>query len=419
MYLASVGCAKEAADVSAAYRQLGTLTLEVTIGAEDGEPEYLFSSIMDVLPAQDGTVWVLDGTILARTIRQFDSEGIFLREVGRRGGGPGEFGLPSALAQLTDGRVVLRDASRPDHLLVYHADGSPDTTWVFNPPIDGSTNPRHALLADRNGLLWVLQTGGGLVRVNGRWESARGTHRYYRLRSNGAILDTVLVPQLPKLPLDGVGASGRLPSGGRFSQGIQIPYQPWYTWGWSPEGYFVTGRTDNYRIDFWNAPSADEERLDASRWTAGEPVKVIRRQVPPVRVSKEERSDLRKQIRQQLAQLPGDPSGPVPEIARIKPYFRMIFFGQDGRMWVWVHIPSERITPASFESEEGTLTPDWHEPLAFDVFESDGTFLGRVVLPSEAYPYPNFVRTRGDWVWCVIVEESGAQVVHRYRITWP
>jgi hypothetical protein len=415
-------CANEDADKRAAYTRVATLSPEVTIGAIDGAPEYLFGSILDVLPARDGKVWVLDGSGTIRgpfRLRQFDAEGTFLREVGRPGGGPGEFEHPSALAEISDGRVVLRDASRPDHLLVYSADGSTDTTWSFNPPIDGWTHPPDALFADRDGYLWVSETGAGLVRMNGRWQRTRGVARYYRVNCTGAILDTILAPQLPVLPARQVAVTERLPTGGRSTVGIAVPFEPGYLWAWSPEGYFATGRTDDYRIGLWRVPPAGERHLSVSDWAAADPVQFIGRSLPPVRVSLEERRDLRKQLQQQVDRLPGTPSGPVPDISSVKPFFRSILFGQEGRMWVWVHMPSERIEPVPGDTEESGPAYTWREPLAFDVFESGGVFLGRVVLPPEAYPHPHLLRSRRDWVWCVIVDKSGAQMVRRYRVTWP
>ena len=60
--------------------------------------------------------------------------------------------------------------------------------------------------------------------------------------------------------------------------------------------------------------------------------------------------------------------------------------------------------------------PDrWREPVAFDVFESDGSYLGRVRTPLEfsSSPTPVF---DGDFVWAVTRDELGVQRVVRFRI---
>ena len=58
---------------------------------------------------------------------------------------------------------------------------------------------------------------------------------------------------------------------------------------------------------------------------------------------------------------------------------------------------------------------NWVEPLRYDVFEPDGTYLGVVVPPDGFFPYTNPVFD-GDYVWAVTRDELGVQRVARYRI---
>jgi hypothetical protein len=62
----------------------------LTIGAESGEQEYLFSLIRSVIRLDDGRIVVGDGG--SRQVRFYDSTGRFLGATGRAGQGPGEFG---------------------------------------------------------------------------------------------------------------------------------------------------------------------------------------------------------------------------------------------------------------------------------------------------------------------------------------
>lgn len=57
----------------------------------------------------------------------------------------------------------------------------------------------------------------------------------------------------------------------------------------------------------------------------------------------------------------------------------------------------------------------WREPLRYDVFESDGTYLGVMVPPDGFSPYPNPVFD-GDHVWAATRDELGVERVVRYRI---
>ncbi len=69
-----------------------------SIGAVEGEPEYQLYKAWDATRLSDGTIAVANsGT---SEIRFFDSDGMFIRSVGRSGGGPGEFRDAHALRAL-------------------------------------------------------------------------------------------------------------------------------------------------------------------------------------------------------------------------------------------------------------------------------------------------------------------------------
>lgn len=57
----------------------------------------------------------------------------------------------------------------------------------------------------------------------------------------------------------------------------------------------------------------------------------------------------------------------------------------------------------------------WNEPLRYDVFGPDGTYLGVVFPPEDFDPIPRPVFD-GDYVWAVSTDELGVERVVRYRI---
>src|SRR5262245_59126486 len=59
------------------------------IGETDGAPEYLFSRLGGVQLRDDRIVVADNGSA---QLRFYDGRGRFLKSIGRRGGGPGEFG---------------------------------------------------------------------------------------------------------------------------------------------------------------------------------------------------------------------------------------------------------------------------------------------------------------------------------------
>ena len=106
-----------------------------------------------------------------------------------------------------------------------------------------------------------------------------------------------------------------------------------------------------------------------------------------------------------------------PPIPDEKPAFGDLYAGRDGR--IWVGVPQEGIeedNPDYDPREEGSLPTRWREPTAFDVFEEEGVYLGRVEAPADfsAYPTPVF---DGDHVWAVTRDELGVQRVVRFRLT--
>jgi hypothetical protein len=54
----------------------------------------------------------------------------------------------------------------------------------------------------------------------------------------------------------------------------------------------------------------------------------------------------------------------------------------------------------------------------FDVFETDGTYVGRVPMPENMGRYPRPL-IRGDQVWAVTRDEFDVQRVVRYRLVPP
>jgi hypothetical protein len=80
----------------------------LTIGQTDGEREYLFSRIRSAILLPGGRIGVVDQH--AEGIRVFSPEGIFEREIGRRGEGPGEFVRLSVMRFVPPDTILVHDS---------------------------------------------------------------------------------------------------------------------------------------------------------------------------------------------------------------------------------------------------------------------------------------------------------------------
>jgi hypothetical protein len=94
-----------------------------SIGVELGDSNYVFGSIEAVSHTAGGNLLVLDRP--ACSVKEYTPEGDFVRSLGRRGSGPGEFINPLSMTRLTDGRIAVLDQQTGGlHLF------SPEGEWL-------------------------------------------------------------------------------------------------------------------------------------------------------------------------------------------------------------------------------------------------------------------------------------------------
>lgn len=81
----------------------------VSIGALEGDPEYLLSRVFTAAMLSDGGIVVADGG--TSTLRWYDSTGTFLFQRGGSGEGPGEFGRIGRVGGTAGDTLVITDSS--------------------------------------------------------------------------------------------------------------------------------------------------------------------------------------------------------------------------------------------------------------------------------------------------------------------
>ena len=139
----------------------------LTLGKPGGaaEPDYFYQP-NDVVVAPNGDIFVAEGHGGANDrILKFSKDGKFIKSIGKKGSGPGEFNGPHALAFDSKGRLIVGDRSN-NRIQIVDQDGKfiSETTEFGRPS---------GIWVDKNDVLYVADSESGSVNPN-RPEWRRG-----------------------------------------------------------------------------------------------------------------------------------------------------------------------------------------------------------------------------------------------------
>jgi hypothetical protein len=376
-----------------------TLVEELRIGKLDGPPEYTFGTVSALVAGRDGGVYVADEE--SHAIRQYDSTGVHVRSFGGLGAGPGEFDRLNGMAGLPDGRLALWDPTN-GRINVYSPTGESIDTWAF-PTGSFRSFGRNMVFSDSAGhtyLKFDVPAPAGAPSATGMPPKRDALFRYDR---TGVLDDTLPAPvwadQPPQMTIT-IIREGRVVGASTY----YVRWRPTMTWTFSPLGYFVAGRTDRYAID--------ELRPDG---------KIVRiaRDMAQVRLDPEERATEEESLTRNIRRNSPDWKWTGPPMPEVKPFFDQIICGLDGRIWVSVSQPSERVANVVTTPSRPDAPPPpkwrWRSPVVYDVFEPDGRYLGNVRMP----PRTSLYAMRGSQVWGVVRDSLDVEYVTRFRIEPP
>ena len=361
------------------------LVEEVRIGQLDGPDEYTFGEVNALATGPDGTLYVLDRQVPA--LRTYAPDGSYLGDLGREGEGPGEIKNPdSGLAVLADGRVLLRDPGNA-RITVFGPEGEYETEWR----IRGSSFTSTPLYIDDRERAYVQ-----LFQF-----TDEGAHfSFVRYGPDGVAGDTIEVPRTEDAPRLTAVREG---DGGTSRSTRSVPFWPMLTTELSRSGEFLIGDPAAYSIDVPHPGG----------------VLRIQRAYQPVPVGAGEKANTRERVTHNMRQTDPGWDWDGPAIPDVKPAFRSVMVDADGRIWVDLYAPAEPIPAEEIvEPEPGADEAPparWREPTRFDVFEPDGTYLGRIEAPRGFQTYPR-AAIEGDRVWAVVRDELDVPYLVRFRI---
>jgi len=366
----------------------GTVTLqpEVSIGMVEGPDEYLIGDPRSVAVGPDGTVYLLDTQV--PVLRAYAPDGTYLRDIGRQGGGPGEYESPDGMTAMADGRVLVRDPGAA-RIVVFSGVGEFIEQW----PLSGGFNTSSPLHTDTLGQVYTLVL---LNPGTPPWEWIMGVRRY---SPTGEPLDTIRAPTWDYEP-------ARLTaSRENSSTSSRVPFTADDHWTFSPLGYMVGGVSSAYRIDLYRS---------------GEPVLRLERAFEPVPVHPEEAEERRQAQIERFQRQYGSWRWNGPPIPETKPPFRDVIVSDEGNLWVQLSAEGSAVmTQAEAREEElrsGRAQLRYAEPIVFDVFAPSGEYLGQVATPEQFSAAPEPI-IRGDTVWAVQRDELDVPRIVRYHVT--
>ncbi len=374
-----------------------TLTELWRIGDADGvDTTISFGSIGEFALKPDGTVAVYDYT--GPTVRTYDASGRYLRSVGRKGAGPGEYSQNNGMTYLADGRLALWDPSTA-RITLYDDDGRVQSEW--KPPVTGSFSS-NALSMIASHALAVNAS----LRENSPDDApptpsrTLGQPAYFLYDSTGTITDTLRVPK-PLKETEFISAERE-----GMSIMYAVPFAPLALDALRPDGQLVVTFSREYSIDISNG---------------ARPIR-IERDIAFVPTTEGERAGERAIVEYQFQRSMPDWRWQGATIPDVKPAIRSLKSAADNRLWVRISAPGELIpeserAPQASPAVAGSRPPRpvalWREPSWYDVFEPSGEFFARIVMP----PRSRLLGARGDLAWGVVTDEDDVPFLVHWRIT--
>lgn len=337
---------------------------DLRIGSLDGGPEE-FSRITDLEVDQWGRIYVLQGP----EVRVFNTDGEYVRTVGRSGGGPGEFKGPIGIDIDSMGRLWVTDAM----------------------------NLRYTVFDSSGALHLIRSRHDRFVPFGGDWADRIGVdgtfydtdihslapsvfeRRYFRLDTALSPIDTIAVPPYDRTP----STELRPPR----------PYPPRIRSVLDGRGYVWCALTTEYRIVQLRFP--------------GDTVRSVERAFEPPAVTDDERAAIEEALRRGNREIGLPGTRQQVEIPSHKPALARFFVDAQGYLWT--------VPYGANDGETRTL----------DVFDPEGRYLGearanftigleRTAMPSVGRGTPIIVR--GNHLYAVSFDDWDVPYVVRARI---
>lgn len=367
-----------------------------TLGTFEGGDWDAFGRLRAVAFGPEGDLFILDQQ--AAQVHRVSASGEYLGSVGRKGGGPGEYELPTGMRVAPDGRVLVRDTRRASWTVF-----GPDGTYLENLRLDGSLGRPASLRIRRDGSIVGVPNEVLMVEAG-------------RLKRTYMVDGAASLPDAERLPLIALDADGqaphilsemRLPERQAVNgQVVETAFLSGFTWDLLPDGRVVVADSVVWELRVVGSAETPDLRI----W----------RSIPPMAVT----AQMRENEIERRAALPSggwsggavSSGGTAPEgreaivrataerlrsglrFADVRPAIRRIMTDPEGRIWV-------SRTPESV---------DRGAPGLVDVLDASGRYLGTV----SDFSLPDAVGPDGLMAW-IGTGEFDIPLVTIRRVTIP
>lgn len=372
-----------------------------SVGAVEGQSWEMLDNAEQAVFDRADNLYVLDRGN-ARVL-VFDRGGRFVRQLGKKGGGPGELEIPVGVAVLADGNVAVLDVAHRN-VSLFGAGGRFVRTVPWDP---GWGLPMRPMMADpRSGVVAMLRPGLSPEALRGG-TALRRTQALSRVTLAGTPTATRLVEIPDPTVIQTSGSS----SGATRSFNMRMlgppEFSPVTAWGVLPGGGVALTHTQLYTVKVFDA--------------SGRPVRWLQRPVHVRRPTERDRQRARETLRERMqsgrgmitmtrvqgsggggAAPRGGGSGGVPR-EQIEQRLRELQFADTVRT-----IQGMTVTPGGklwIERTPGNIG----DPGPIDIVTADGRYLGTVT----GIKLPAAVSATGRAAWLERDDDDVEHVVVR------
>ena len=369
------------------------LVEEASIGVEAGADEYMFGQITG-LAADDRHIYVLETR--PPVVRVYGLDGTHIRNIGRRGQGPGEFAFPESIVAMPDGRLMVRDDGNA-RINFFSVEGELIEEWQ----IPGGYGTSTESFATADGTLYSPQL------ISRDPETNRMVLGVVAYGPDGEPGEAIPYPKPP--PFDALTFARTTftrPDGSQGTRGGRpIPFSPRSVTSFSPVGATIVGTSDRYRLEINNFEGG---RL------------VIERVVDPVPVQPEEAAWTRRFTTAFRRRSEPNWTWNGPDIPEHKGFLELVAGDSQGRVWVsrnGLGIKADVCDENPEPKAAREIARCWESTVIIDVFGADGRFLGSVATP-PGFGVSDLGRTfiKDDLILIQSQDDAGTIMVKRYRL---